>query len=224
MNNRPWIILFFLSLATLIYVAIRSADIAYFFKYYVGDEASAGKFMATGTAFVLLGVLPTKWLSSFTGKKNLYIICMLLITASSALFIVVKPGDMVLLYTLQIIFSLASGPTMPLLWSMLADSADYSEWKNNRRATGLIFSAATFAQKAGFSLGGALVMAILGSMGFVANEMQDAGSIMGIRISLSIIPAIVALAGAILLFFYNLDEKTVKKIEAELAERKSAIQ
>lgn len=222
LHNRPWIILFFLSLATLIYVAIRSADIAYYFKYYLNNEKGAGPFMAIGTAFVLLGVLPTKWLSGMIGKRKLYMICMIIITISSALFFVAKPKDMVLLYTLQIIFSIASGPTMPLLWSMLADVSDYSEWKNNRRATGLVYSAATFAQKAGFSLGGAIVMAILSYYGFVANQIQTDASILGIRLSLSIVPAIVALAGVVLLFFYKLDDKTVSQIETDLKNRRAA--
>lgn len=241
LRNQPWIILFFVSLATLIYVAIRSADIAYFFKYYIQNEQlietlkaasdgsfgdrfniiihRTGTFMAVGTAFVLLGVLPTKRLSAMMGKKNLYIICMAIITVSSALFYIVKPEDMLMLYVLQIIFSLASGPTMPLLWSMLADTADYNEWKNNRRATGLAYSAATFAQKAGFSLGGAIVMGVLGIFGFVANQEQSMESIRGIRMAMSILPAIVAFIGTILLFFYKLDDKMVDQIEKDLEAR-----
>ncbi|NJM15871.1 MAG: hypothetical protein HC896_11340 [Bacteroidales bacterium] len=219
LRNGPWVILFFISLATLIYVAIRSADIAYFFKYYLNKENGMGQFMAIGTVFVLLGVLPTKWLSKKMGKKKLYIICMLLITVSSMVFLFVGPGDMVLIYAAQIVFSIASGPTMPLLWTMLADTADYSQWKNGRRATGLVYSAATFAQKAGFGLGGVIVMGVLSMLGFVANQQQSPSSIMGIRLSMSVIPAAVALVGAILLFFYKLDDKLVLQIEKELGER-----
>ncbi len=242
LNNRPWIILFFISLATLIYVAIRSADIAYFFKYYVKYEEvietikatgadniwtkihaalyNMGTFMAVGTVFVLLGVLPTKKISARIGKRKLYIWCMFIITVSSAAFYFAGPEDIILIYIAQIIFSLASGPTMPLLWSMLADTADYSQWKNGRRATGLVYSAATFAQKAGFGLGGVIVMGILSWFGFVANMDQSNFSILGIRLSMSVVPAAVALIGAILLFFYKLDDKTVKQIEADLDKRR----
>ncbi|NJO88505.1 MAG: MFS transporter, partial [Chloroflexia bacterium] len=65
----------------------------------------------------------------------------------------IAPEQIVLIYVAQIIFQLASGPTMPLLWAMLGDTADYSEWKNGRRATGLVFSAATFSQKVVLPLG-----------------------------------------------------------------------
>ncbi len=245
LTNGPWLVLFFISLATLIYVAIRSADIAYFFKYYIKHEevirnlaANAdggmmniilrgmyemGTFMATGTVFVLLGVLPTKWLSKLFGKRKLYIICMVIIAISSSMFFLAGPNDIMLLYVLQIIFSFASGPTMPLLWSMLADVADYSEWKNNRRATGLVYSAATFAQKAGFSLGGFVVMTVLAWFGYVENQQQTDLSILGIRLSMSVIPAAVAIIGVVLLFFYKLDDKMVLQIEADLKKRKENI-
>lgn len=243
LSNRPWIMLFFISLATLIYIAIRSADISYFFKYYINNEAlienlkaasdgslwskveialyNTGTFMAVGTAFVLLGVLPTKWLSAKMGKRMLYIYCMIIIAVSSLLFYFAGPRDLFTLYFAQIIFSLASGPTMPLLWSMLADSADYSQWKNGRRATGLVFSAATFAQKAGFGLGGVIVMAILSMFGYVANQAQTESSLIGIRLSMSVIPAVVSAIGVIFLVFYNLPDSKVKQIEKELQERQA---
>ena len=219
MGNKPWIILFLVSLSCLIYIAIRSADIAYYFKYYLGREGQMGQFMAIGTVFVLLGVLPTRWLSSIFGKKKLFIISLMIISVACFGFYFAGPEDIVLIYALQIIFSLASGPTMPLLWSMLADTADYSQWKNGRRATGLVYSAATFAQKSGFALGGVIVMAMLSWYGFVADQGQTQSSIMGIRLAISIIPGIIALFAALLLVFYKLDDKMVYNIEKELAKR-----
>jgi len=219
-HNKPWIILAGVSVATLVYVAIRSAVIMYYFKYYILDVAAAGPFMVTGTICVLLGVLPTRWLSGKIGKKRLYIWCMVIISLSSAGFFLAGPDDLILIYALQIIFSLASGPTMPLLWSMLADAADYSEWKNGRRATGLVYSAATFSQKMGFSLGGALAMMILSVFGYVAGVAQTPEAILGIKLSLSIIPAIIAALAIVALLFYKLDDRRVAEIGVELAMRK----
>ncbi len=248
MHNRPWIILALLCVITLLYVAIRSGDIMYYFKYFVaapselvaslslgtwpvfGDVSinfnHPGTFMVTGTFFVLLGVLTTKKLSALLGKRNLYIICMFVVAASSALLVVPGPKNLGMMYFWHIIFSLASGPTMPLLWSMLADAADYNEWRTGHRATGLTYSAATFSQKAGFSLGGAIAMWILSIFGYVepgkTGEVveQTSEAILGIRISISIVPAVIAAIGGVLLFFYNLKDEDVYKIEAELKARK----
>ena len=203
-KNGPWIILFAVSLVSLTYIAIRSGVIVYYFKYYLGNEKGSGWFMATGTLAVLAGVLPTKWLTTKLGKRNLYVIVMLIIAISLAGFMVAGK-NMVLLYTCQIIFSLASGPTMPLLWSMLADAADFSEWKNKRRATGLVYSATTLGQKMGLAIGGAITMGILSLFGYVANVAQTETSILGIRLLMSIIPAAIALLVAGILFFYRLD-------------------
>ncbi|MBL7110958.1 MAG: MFS transporter [Bacteroidales bacterium] len=218
-KNGPWVVLFAVSVASLTYIAIRSGVIIYYFKYFLGNEKAAGLFMASGTLAVLAGVLPTKWLSSKLGKKNLYIISMLIIAVSLCGFMLAGK-NIALLYTFQIIFSLASGPTMPLLWSMLADAADFSEWKNKRRATGLVYSATTLGQKMGLAIGGAVTMGILSLFGYIANVDQSETSIMGIRLLMSFIPAAIALVVAVVLFFYKLDDKKVKTIEEDLTQRR----
>lgn len=220
-HNKPWIILAGVCVATLIYVAIRSAVVMYYFKYFIKDQAAAGPFMVIGTLCVILGVLPTKWLSGKIGKKKLYIYSMIVVVLASSGFLFAGPEDIAWIYAMQIIFSLASGPSMPLLWSMLADAADYSEWKSGRRATGLVYSAATFSQKMGFSVGGALSMMILSLFGYVADAEQTAQSLLGIKLSLSVIPAGIAVLAIVALLFYTLDDAFVERIGRELAERKS---
>lgn len=222
-SNKPWIILAGVCVATLVYVAIRSAVVMYYFKYYIQNEAAAGPFMVIGTLCVILGVLPTKWLASKIGKKKLYIYSMIIVVLSSVGYFFAGPEDLIWIYAMQIIFSLASGPSMPLLWSMLADAADYSEWKSGRRATGLVYSAATFSQKMGFSVGGAMSMMILSLFGYVADAEQTAQSLLGIKLSLSVIPAGIAVLAIVALMFYTLDDQFVEKIGKELAERKKKV-
>jgi GPH family glycoside/pentoside/hexuronide:cation symporter len=220
-TNRPWVILFFVSLTTLVYIAIRSSATAYYFKYYMGRESQMGIFMAVGTICLLLGVLPTKWLSEKFGKRRLYIVSTAFVVVSSVAFFFVQPGNVVLAYVINILFSLASGPAMPLLWSMLSDTADYSEWKNHRRATGLAFSALTFSQKSGFALGGIVVMSMLSVFGFVANSQQTDLSLTGIKLAMSMVPALMAFIGFVLLFFYPLSDVKVNEISLELENRKN---
>jgi glucuronide carrier protein len=85
----------------------------------------------------------------------------------------------------------------------------------------LVYSAATFAQKAGFSLGGAIVMLIIAQFGFVANQSQTPEAITGIKLSLSIVPAAISGLGIILLFFYKLTDSQMEQIEKELQARKT---
>lgn len=220
MKNKPWLILVGVSLMTLIYVVVRSGVIVYYFDYFVGNKKLASAFMVIGTISVALGVLPTTWLSQRFGKIRLFILANFIIILSSVGFFFVSPGNIVMIFALQIIFSLASGPGIPLLFSMLADAADYSEWKTGRRATALVYSTSTFAQKSGVAFGGALSMWILAGFGYEANIIQSAESLLGIRLLISIIPAAIAGIGTVLLFFYKLDGTTLDQVEADLDKRR----
>jgi GPH family glycoside/pentoside/hexuronide:cation symporter len=125
-----------------------------------------------------------------------------------------------LIFVFQFLISISAGIVLPLVWSMYADSADYSEWKTGRRATGLVFSASSMSQKFGWTIGGALAGWLLGYYGFKANVVQSENTLSGIRLMLSIYPAIGTLFGALFMFFYPLDESFMEKIENELAQRR----
>ena len=114
------------------------------------------------------------------------------------------------------------GITIPLLWAMIADVADYSEWKNNRRATAIIFSAMMVGLKLGLSIGGALVVKILGFYGYQANTefAQAENVIQGIKQLVSIFPSIPFLIGVILLFFYEINKNMETLIELDLSKRR----
>ena len=116
---------------------------------------------------------------------------------------------------------MAYAPAVPLLWTMLADTADYSEWKTGRRSTGLVFSAATFAQKAGWGIGGALAGWLLVLFKFVPNVEQTETTLTGIKLMISVIPGILYMTCAIFLFFYNIDKRTCEIMKTELDSRRS---
>ena len=140
----------------------------------------------------------------------------------SSLFLFCTKENVVLVYLLQAMTSFCAGIIFPLLWSMYADTADYSEWKTGRRATGLVFSASSMSQKLGWTLGGSLTLWLLGIFGFQANVEQSPETITGIKYMLSIIPAFGALISGVFIYFYKLDEKTLKTIEVDLEQRRKA--
>src|SRR5690625_308092 len=118
----------------------------------------------------------------------------------------------------------STGPMVTLFFAMLADTADYSEWKTNRRATGLFYSAGTVAMKFGSGVGGALTGFLLAAFGYVATSEAVMGqadsAVHGIRILISIVPAVVAVLMLIAFAFYRLDESLLTKIEHDLAARR----
>ena len=130
------------------------------------------------------------------------------------------PKDMIwAMFTLNILISLSLGPKSPLTWSMYADTADYNEWKHGRRATAMTFSADTFAQKLGGSLGSAGMLWILAAIGYVANQAQTGASQSGIALLQTAVPGAFALLAVIVVSFYRLTGKQLEEIQNDLNSR-----
>jgi len=221
LSNRPWMILLVMGMFTLGYVIIRMGAIMYYFKYYIGNEFLASVFMVSGTVAVIAGVACTAFLSKKLGKKKLYLIVMGLSSILTIIFYYVPKDQIGLIFAVHIIISFVMAPQAPLIWAMYADTADYSQWKNGRRATGLVFSAATFSQKFGMALGGGLAGWMLSIFKFEPNVVQNAETITGIRLMMSYIPAAATIIATIAALFYPLDDNTMAKIEKELEARNS---
>jgi GPH family glycoside/pentoside/hexuronide:cation symporter len=192
----------------------------YYFKYYIGDESLVSAFLVSGTLVTIISISFTENLCNRFGKKKVVIVSQLITGFFTAMFFFVDKSNIIAIFALNIIFSLASGPPAPILFAMYTDTASYSEWKNNRRATGLIMSASTMAQKFGLTIGAALAGWILAYYGFKANTTQTTESAFGILLMVSLIPAAGSFIVAGIMSFYQLDNKTMDKIESDLKARR----
>lgn len=134
------------------------------------------------------------------------------------------PSEIVWMFVLNILISIALGFKPPITWAMYADVADYNEWKNGRRATGMTFAATTFSQKLGSAGGSALMLSILAAMGYQAGQMQAGASLDSIVYTQTLIPGVFALLTAASLIFYNLSDTKVETIQRELKERQEKSQ
>lgn len=178
-------------------------------------------FNMSGQLVTLAGVLLlSQFLSGIFGKRDVFVICLVLTAIFTALFYIVPPDAIGYIFIINLLKSLAYAPTIPLLWAMMGDVADYSEWKNNRRATGFVFAGIVFALKAGLGIGGAICGAIIDSFGFVSNTEQTASAMVGIKLTSSFIPAATFAICAIALFFYPITKKLNETMQGELSIRR----
>jgi len=219
-KNGPWVILFFVGIISFVMFAIQNLSIAYYFKYYIGQEESVQLFNVIGTVALIAGIPLSKPLSKRFGKRNVYVASSLLSGLFFILLYLPAANNIISIYALNILAKFTYAPAVPLLWTMLADTADYSEWKTGRRATGLTFSAATFAQKAGWGIGGALAGWLLALYNFTPNVEQTVSAITGIKLLISVLPGILYMSCAILLYFYTIDHKTCMVMQKDLETRK----
>jgi len=132
------------------------------------------------------------------------------------------PIEIILMFVLNILISLALGPKAPITWAMYADAADYTEWKTGRRATGMTFSATTFSQKLGSALGSAIMLSVLAAMGYKANQIQTGASIEGIVYMQTIAPGVFALIAIFVLMKYDLTGEKLETIQADLKQRQES--
>lgn len=215
-KNKAWVILAIVGIVSFIMFAMQNAAIAYYFKYYLGREDNVQLFNVIGTVALIVALPLSKPLAKRFGNKNVFIGSSLI----SGLFfmLIYLPGvtDITTIYVFNIIAKMAYAPAVPLLWTMIADSADYGEWKSGRRSTGLYFSAAVFAQKAGWGIGAAIAGWILTASNFVPNVAQTETAITGIKMLVSVIPGILYMSCALFMIFYKIDSKTTDLMKKDL--------
>lgn len=233
LHNRPWWILLGAGIAALVFNSIRDGATVYYFKYYIVEEEYAsislfgisfvlsGLYLAVGQAANILGVILAAPLSNSIGKKKTYMGAMLIATVFSVIFYWLDKEELVLIFTFQILISICAGSIFPLLWSMYADCADYSELQTGHRATGLIFSSSSMSQKFGWAIGSAATGWLLAFFGFEANTIQSAETIHGIKMFLSWLPAVGTVLSILFISLYPLSEERMCEITNQLnAKRK----
>jgi GPH family glycoside/pentoside/hexuronide:cation symporter len=156
------------------------------------------------------------------GKKRLFIYALLFSGAVNSLIMFCKPGDIVPIFALGIISEFAAAIFPTLFFAMLGDAADYSEYKNGRRATGLIYSAGSFATKFGGGIAGAIIGFVLAAFHYSGQDsVAIEGAIPGIVMLMSWIPAVITIIAAAFMTLYPLDQDNLEEITKELNDRRA---
>lgn len=249
-SNKPWVIMLILTTLTFISLAMKGGSYVYYFENFIdvsyltnfispilefltsvginffgNDPVSAGfgLFNAGGIIFMIIGIGFSKSLADKYGKRNVFGWFLFISTLFILLFYFLKPTSIAFIFGAQILHGFFYGITIPLLWAMIADVADFSEWKNNRRATAIIFSAMMVGLKLGLTIGSSLVTQILSSYGYVANSElgQSSEAVLGTKLLVSVYPSIPFLIGVALLFFYEINKSMETQIELDLKQRRN---
>ena len=248
-TNKPWLIMLILTTLTFISLAMKGGSYVYYFENYIDEtrltvfispildyltsveinffgndpvSAGFGLFNGAGIIFMIFGISLSKPLADRYGKRNIFALFLFISTIFIILFYFFDKSSVQLMFGSQILHGFFYGITIPLLWAMIADVADYSEWKTNRRATAIIFSAMMVGLKLGLTIGGGLVVQILGNYGYEANKelAQSEYVVQGVKLLVSIYPAIPFLIGIALLYFYEINKKMETQIEIDLRNRR----
>lgn len=224
--NGPWWMLLGGGIAILLFNCVRGGAAAYYFADVLGTNAifTLALFLTVGEISQLVGVVVTVPVSEKIGKKATFLLVLVAVTILSIIvaFLPETPAGMWALLVSQILICIAIGINSPLLWSMFADVADYSELKNGRASTGLIFSSSSMAQKFGAAFGSAIVLWVLMAFGYdnAKGAVQTPEALATIKALISWIPAIGSAAGIAIMLGYPLTDKKMSEIHQELSKKR----
>ena len=220
-TNRPWVILLAIGLLFNIYNSIKQGIVIIYFTHYLNNQLLAATFLIGLMIASVIGAMITAPLGKKLGKRNLFIYALIFSGAVNALLAFCGPDDIGAIFTIGVISELGAAIFPTLFFVMLGDAADYSEYKNGRRATGLIYSAGSFATKFGGGIAGAIIGLVLGAFHYNGQDTASIkGAVPGIIMLMSWIPAIIALIAAGLMFLYPLNQKKIDEITSELNSRR----
>lgn len=220
-RNKPWIILLTIGLLFNVYNSIKQGIVVIYFSHYMHNQLLAASYMVGLMLASIAGAMVTSPLGKRWGKRKLFIYALLFSGAVNALLVFCGPQDNTAIFTIGIISEFGAAIFPTLFFAMLGDAADYSEFKNGRRATGLVYSAGSFATKFGGGIAGAIIGFVLAAFNYSGqDEIAIQGAVPGIIMLMSWIPAIVAFIAAGVMTFYPLNQKKMDEITFELNNRR----
>lgn len=221
-KNKPWLVLLVVGLVFNIYNNMKQGITVIYFTHYVHNQLMAGGYMTALMIASIIGAAITTPLSKRYGKKNVFIGALLVSGGINTLLTFCGPQDTMGIFAIGSLSECAAAIMPTLFFAMLGDAADYSEYVNNRRATGLVYSAGSFATKFGGGIAGALIGFVLGIYGYDGKDsVAIQGAVPGIIQLMSWIPAIIAVIGAAVMVLYPLNQPKMDEITIELNRRRT---
>jgi Na+/melibiose symporter-like transporter len=199
---------------------MRSGVMLQFFTYNAHNKLGFSWLNGFGLTSLLIGVTFSTPLSRRMGKRNLLILSMVLTGVFNAALLFIPATATVPIIATEVLRQFAYGWSCPIIWSMMADVADYGEWKTGRRATGTVTAAVVFALWAGLALGGAIAGWLFDAYGYVPNVEQTPRALQGILLTASVYSALAFFATALCMVFYPITRAKNQEISEELAARR----
>lgn len=212
LRNDQWRVVAVLVMTNIGFGVIRLGAMMYFVTYYLGNAAYFMWMLAAHIIGKAAGSLLAKRLTRNANKVQMFGYCSVLAgLLSIGLFF--APKAVLVLVPLTFIVSTLYQSTTTLMWVMMADVADYGEWRQGKRMDGIIFSTFLAVLKLGMALSGAIVGWTLGFSGYVANAAEQTPLAMHCIVALfTVVPGLLSLGAFITLRWYKLDDHTMQEI------------
>ena len=218
-QNQPFKILCMAALVLLTSMVLRTTLAIYYVKYVLGKEDLITEFVTLGMIGNILGCACAQPLSKRFDKKVAYVYLQYISAILSCLAFFIPNEHVLLAFLVYFLWCFFTQMATPLLWAKMADTIDYGVWQNGRRLTGLVYASIVFFIKLGLALGGAIAGWLLAYYQYQANVELSEATKNGILTSFTLYPAIGSVLVALIMSKYSLDNKTIKKITADITQK-----
>lgn len=196
----------------------RMGVLSYYFIYYVGNAAMMAPVLMLYNICTIVAQMYVPFLAKKIGKKKA---CMLAYIGQVIALLVMFAGGRsgyVLIYAGSALMGL-SNFAPGILYSITGDIVDREEVQTGKRSDGIVYSMLSLGTKIGIAVGGAISVALLGAIGYVANAEQTASTIRGIGMLTNIAPIVFVLGAALCVALIDVTDEEANKNRAILEER-----
>ncbi len=223
-NNRPFVFGLLMFLMTWLSVDIVQATLLFFVKHAAQREPESDLIMATIFVTAILALPIWLWASGRWGKRRAFIGGIAFWALVQIVLITVTPTTALTpILILCVLAGVGVSAAHLLPWSIMPDAVEWDEWKTGERHEGMFYSLTTLVQKVASSIAIPLALLVLEVTGYVPNAAQQPPSaVLGIRLVMGPIPAVLLCLGIASAFFYPLGREQHRQIVAELEARRAS--
>lgn len=215
-TNRPLVVLCASHVSLQTGLFTLGAMQAYYATYVLGDSGSLVWIIGATSASLVLMLPVVPRLVARAGKKRTFLAGTVTL-AVIGLWLSVMPPSLPVVVVSFFAFGVAQNLVNALMWPFVADVSDYGEWRSGQRSDGGTVAVYFFFRRVSQALAGGLAGWGLALGGFVVGGgTQPDSALAAIRGMVGVIPAALALVGALVFLRYPLDDARHARIIAEL--------
>ena len=230
MKNRPAVGATIAAMGMFLGMQAASTANTIMFATYFGAASMSGLVMMVGYLPMFLFMPFVKKLVNKFGKKEAATAGTVVSLVGSLIMFVfpmVSVNIALPIYMVGLVlFGLGMGFYTCVSWAMMSDAIDYNEWKFGTREEGTVYSLHSFFRKLAQGIGPSMVLVFMGWLGYVSDlgtegqSFATAHNMCWLVAGLYCFSAVCQLVG--IGFIYNLDKKTLSKMNEELNARRAA--
>jgi len=224
LKNDQWLILCGVCVVGTVGYVVRASAAIYYAKYYLGgNTATVSTFLSIGVVAAILSMIASTWITKFYCKVKLFRWSQIAVGVISALiYVVVKPGDVMLAFVLYFLLSFVVDLHAPVFWSAIAETIDYGQVKTGKRVSGFAYGGISVCQKAGMGIAGVLVGWLLTYFQYEPNHEQTAFALHGIVLMVTLIPGFFHTLMGLLMFRYRVTDAYYAQVKKQMQHQPNA--